>query len=108
LRKSPDDLRTRAKHVQDALASRSITASVVELGGAVGGGACAEDALASWGVALDVSSPPAAVIAERLRSGDPPVLPRVQSDRVLFDVRTLLHGEDEPLVAAIARAVLDP
>jgi hypothetical protein len=35
-------------------------------------------------------------------------LPRVQDDRVLFDVRTLLQGEDELLVDAIAKAVLGP
>ena len=96
-------VRARAEHVAAALASRGIAASSVELGGAVGGGAYAEEALPSWGVALEVETSAATALAERLRRGDPAVLPRVNDGRVLFDMRTLLDGEDDLLIEAIVR-----
>ncbi|MDI3288438.1 L-seryl-tRNA(Sec) selenium transferase [Polyangium sp. 15x6] len=95
----------RAERIQAELAQKGVTSSVVELGGAVGGGACAEEPLPSFGVALEATGGALAAIAERLRAGDPPVLPRVQEGQILFDVRTLLDGEDEPLTAAIVHAV---
>ncbi|MRG93561.1 L-seryl-tRNA(Sec) selenium transferase [Polyangium spumosum] len=98
-------VRARAEHLQGELERRGVTSSVVELDGAVGGGACAEEPLPSCGVALEATGGLAAAIAERLRSADPPVLPRVQEGRILFDVRTLLDGEDMPLALAIERAV---
>ena len=70
-----------------------------------GGGACAEEPLESWGVAVDADGVAATLVAQRLRMGSPPVLPRVQEGRLLFDVRTLLAGEDELLARAIARSV---
>ena len=98
-------VRARAERIAEELERRAVAASVVELDGAVGGGACAEEALPSWGVALSASGGAAAAIAERLRKGEPAVLPRVHEGRVLFDARTLLEGEDELLVLAIARAL---
>ncbi|MDI1475558.1 L-seryl-tRNA(Sec) selenium transferase [Polyangium sp. y55x31] len=98
-------VRARAERIQAELARKGVTSSVVEIGGAVGGGACAEEPLPSFGVAIEGAGGALAAIAERLRAGDPPVLPRVQEGRILFDVRTLLDGEDEPLVAAIVHAV---
>jgi L-seryl-tRNA(Ser) seleniumtransferase len=46
-------------------------------------------------------------IARRLRLGDPPVMGRIDEDRLLLDPRTVLPEEDEVLVEAVARA-LDP
>lgn len=96
-------VRDRAEHLYTQLKQRGINASVVELRAAVGGGACAEDPLESWGVALQTPQPEK--IAERLRRGSRPVLARVQERTVLFDVRTLLAGEDELLVEAIELAM---
>lgn len=96
-------VRDRADVIQAKLAQRDIEVCVVELHAAVGGGACAEDPLASWGIALETSKPER--LTERLRRGSPSVLARVQTGAVLFDVRTLLDGEDELLVGAIEQAL---
>jgi L-seryl-tRNA(Ser) seleniumtransferase len=96
-------VRARAERIHGELEGRGITSSVIELLAAVGGGACAEDPLASWGVSLRMTNPER--IAQRLRMGTPSVLPRVQEGAVLFDVRTLLDGEDNLLVGAIERAL---
>ena len=41
-------------------------------------------------------------LAARLRAGDPPVFVRIAEDALLLDPRTLLPGDDERLVAAVA------
>ncbi len=105
LRAPTNVVRARAEHLRDDLERRGVSASVVELRSAVGGGAYAEEPLESWGVAIGAEGSTATSIAQRLRTGTPPVLPRVQEGRLLFDVRTLLAGEDELLANAIERAV---
>lgn len=96
-------VRGRAERLCSELERRGLDANVVELRAAVGGGACAEDPLESWGVAVKAKNPER--IAQRLRAGTPAVLPRVQEDAVLFDVRTLLEGEDELLIEAVEQAL---
>ncbi|GAO04396.1 L-seryl-tRNA(Sec) selenium transferase [Anaeromyxobacter sp. PSR-1] len=44
-------------------------------------------------------------LAARLRRGDPPVVGRIEEDRVVLDPRTVMPGEDEALVAAVRGAL---
>jgi L-seryl-tRNA(Ser) seleniumtransferase len=44
-------------------------------------------------------------LSERLRQGTPPVIGRIQDDRLLLDPRTLLPEEDSQLVTAIEEAL---
>ena len=62
-----------------------------------------EEALASAGLAIPTSHP--SDLALRLRSGDPPILARIQDDRVLIDGRTVMPGEEEMLLQGIIRAI---
>jgi len=41
---------------------------------------------------------------ERLRRGTPPVVARIDGDRVVLDARTVLPGEDEELLGAVVTA----
>jgi L-seryl-tRNA(Ser) seleniumtransferase len=103
LRMRPDLVCKRAERIIQELKSRSVQASLVDLRAAVGGGACAEDPIESWGVGIVPTNPER--IAQRLRTGSPAVLPRVQGNVLMFDVRTLLEGEEELLVEAIVQAM---
>ncbi|OHB75499.1 MAG: L-seryl-tRNA(Sec) selenium transferase [Planctomycetes bacterium RBG_16_59_8] len=69
----------------------------------VGGGSVPGLTLPTWLVALRFRgiSPDEAV--RRLRIGHPPVFARIQDEAVLFDVRTLLDGEEEEIVASVRR-----
>lgn len=78
-------------------------AEVVTGVSAVGGGSMPGVELPSWLVAIAPTS--AQAMAERLRVGEPPVIARIENDRVLFDVRTLLDG-DEDRIATALRGVL--
>lgn len=103
IRAPREAVRARAEAWREALERRGIAAEVVELEGAVGGGALAEAPLPSAGLCIGAADPEA--LAERLRAGDPPVLGRVQEGRLLLDARTVLPGEDEALLEAIAAAM---
>lgn len=71
----------------------------------VGGGALPTAELPTFLVALNppLLDPP--LLAERLRLGFPPVIARVQQDRLLLDPRTIEEGQEEMLIQALARAV---
>jgi L-seryl-tRNA(Ser) seleniumtransferase len=102
LRRPLAAVRARASAWQEALAARGVEATVVELEGAVGGGALAEAPVPSAGVAL-AGDPEA--LAARLRAGEPPVVGRIHEGRLLLDARTVLAGEDEALLGAVVAAV---
>ena len=53
---------------------------------------------------IDAAEPDA--LAARLRAGDPAVVCRIHEGRLLFDARTVLPGEDEALLAAIANGAV--
>jgi L-seryl-tRNA(Ser) seleniumtransferase len=97
------EVRARAERWQALLAARGMPVEVVDLAVAVGGGTMAEEPLASAGLAFTVADPDA--FTHRLRAGDPPVFARIHEDRVLFDARTVLPGEEEELLEAIAEAL---
>ena len=89
------DLRERAEW----LAARIPGATVIESSGRVGGGALPLVELPGPVVAL-----PDASLAEPLRRGDPPLVGRIEDDRLLLDPRTLSEAELEPALAAVRAA----
>ena len=103
MRRPAEELQERVTAWQRALEARGVASEVVPLGAQIGGGTLAEIPLPSWGLA--VATPEPDEVARRLRLGDPAVLPRIHDDRLLIDGRTVLSGEDEPLVQALALAV---
>ena len=44
-------------------------------------------------------------LAQRLRLHEPPVFARIQNDQVLLDPRTLLEGDEEIVIEAVAAAL---
>ncbi|EYF02242.1 L-seryl-tRNA(Sec) selenium transferase [Chondromyces apiculatus] len=108
LKATPEALRARAEGWREALGARGIAVEVVMLEGAVGGGALAEAALPSAGIAFGGEDGKEDVeeVAARLRAGEPAVVGRVQEGRVLLDARTVLPGEEEALLAAVVAAVV--
>jgi len=65
----------------------------------VGGGSLPGETLPTWLLALDVKSPDRTL--ERLRQGEPPVIARLQDDRVILDPRTVLPEEEESLMESL-------
>ena len=96
----PESLRERALGWNSQLSSHY---SVVESRSAVGGGSLPGETLPTWALALDASAMPGGAegVMRQLREGRPPVVARVDDERVLFDPRTVGPGEDCELLAAL-------
>ena len=90
-----DAIRVRAESWRSTLGQGEV------IGGrsTIGGGSLPEETLPTWLLAL---SPPSLKKAqEALRIADPPVIARVEDGKLLFDPRTVLPGQDEPLCRAL-------
>jgi L-seryl-tRNA(Ser) seleniumtransferase len=70
----------------------------------VGGGSLPDLPLPTAVIAVSADGIGDAVLAERLRSGTPAVMARVQDGRVLFDLRTVFERQEAELVKAIRSA----
>jgi L-seryl-tRNA(Ser) seleniumtransferase len=73
---------------------------VVEGESTVGGGSLPGETLPTALLALDVPHPD--TFAARLRAANPPVIARIAGNRLLFDPRTVLAGQEQALLDAIA------
>ena len=82
-----------------AWAARVPGSEVVEGRSAIGGGSLPEETLPTALLLLPRRRPPSQLLAA-LRWHDPPVIARIQNDRVALDPRTVQPGEDEALLAA--------
>jgi len=72
---------------------------VVSGSSVIGGGATPEQSIATWLISIEC---PDVVAAERqLRAADPPVVARIEKDRLLLDLRTVLAGEEDGFVRAL-------
>ena len=96
------DLKKRATSWQSGLECPS---AVTESRSAVGGGSLPGETLPSWVLSVDCQSTGAEEVMRRLRENNPPVVARIDEDRVLLDPRTVLPEEDGPLLDALRAAV---
>ena len=95
-------VKARAEAWAKALGERGVACEVVMLDAVAGGGAFAEEQVPSAGVALEGD---AERWLEALRRGEPPVVARIEGDRVVLDARTVLPTEDAEVLGAVARAM---
>ncbi len=96
-------LARRARKWQRALKETGVPTAVVAAESTVGGGSLPGQTLPTRALALEVPSPDA--LAARLRAADPPVVTRIEDDRLLLDPRTVLPEQDGALVE-VMRATL--
>ncbi len=93
-------LEARAAALAERLRGLGVEAEAMPGDGAVGGGTFPGISLPSWTVLLPPGDADATATA--LRLGDPPVVSRIQDERVVLDVRTVLPWEDDELVRRVA------
>ncbi len=96
----PDDLRARAEALVARLDDPAAGAHTVAVDSTIGGGSLPGETLSSWAVALPGSD----TLLGRLRRGRPAVIGRVESGRVLLDLRTVDPAHDSELARAVAAA----
>lgn len=101
-----DDILKAAKALADGIKAKcgSYTGVEIEEGfSQVGGGALPEENIPTCLVSLNPSTMSVNSLEARLREMDPPVLSRIQKDRLLFDPRTLLEGDIEYIITHLER-----
>ncbi len=92
-----DELKRRAESIANRLHAELIPGESV-----IGGGSTPAQSLHTWLVAVDCAD---VVDAERrCREGDPPVIARIENNRLLLDLRTVLPQEEEELAKRIEEA----
>ena len=98
-------LQPRALRWQEALGQR---ASVVQGHSTIGGGSLPGETLPTWLVGLETEGVEggAEALAKRLRQGSPPVLGRIEDERVLLDPRTVLAEQEEALLDVVKQALI--
>ncbi len=97
----PEELDARAKKWAQRLHDAGFDATVVDAKSTVGGGSLPEETLPTRALALTVRD--ADDLVSRLRQNAPPIIARIEENRVLFDPRTVMASEEEKLLAAIER-----
>ena len=98
------DLESRAPNfiaqIQASNAS-DISFEIVEGESAIGGGAAPTSRLRTQLISITHAQLSANQIEERLRQSDPPVIARIEDDRVLLDLRTVAAEDETTLATAV-------
>lgn len=98
-------LQSRARRLKrrlDAAAPERARVEVIAGSSRVGGGALPTQELPTRLVAIDPASISAARLEERLRQNDPPIVCRIEQEKVLMDVRTIQENDIPFIERAIA------
>ncbi|MGH2828049.1 MAG: L-seryl-tRNA(Sec) selenium transferase [Actinomycetota bacterium] len=84
-----EELRERAEGVAAAVAGDTLKAEAVATRAVTGGGSLPGEEIGSWAVVLAHSELGADELQERLRRGSPPIIGRIDADRLVLDLRTV-------------------
>jgi L-seryl-tRNA(Ser) seleniumtransferase len=100
-----EDLEARARRLAASLPTLSGSIEVTRCLSVMGGGSLPGAEIESWGVALTHPSRSSDEIGRTLRHSAPPVIARIEDDRVILDLRTVADVRDELLASSIARVL---
>ena len=97
---SVEEVRRRAQALVGALGG-DVTAELIDGASTVGGGSAPGSALPTVLIAVTGASISAAHLEAQLRRSEPPVIARIQDDRVVLDLRTVPSEQDPALLQAL-------
>jgi L-seryl-tRNA(Ser) seleniumtransferase len=99
----PDEIRARAEALATKMrALGGWRADVVSGLSAIGGGSAPGVDLSTWLIAIERDGLSPDALEEQLRGLTPPVVARIERDRVLLDLRTVFSTEDQQLLGLLA------
>jgi L-seryl-tRNA(Ser) seleniumtransferase len=99
---SAEIIEARAQELAARLHAVGWRVALMSGASAVGGGSAPGIELDTVLVAVEHPQWSADTLEERLRALDPPVIARIESDRVVLDLRTVFEEQDPPLADALA------
>jgi L-seryl-tRNA(Ser) seleniumtransferase len=97
IRLSAEHLRKRAEEFTRRLAR---PASLKPGESVIGGGSTPDLSLPTWLIVIE--EPEANALEQRLRFNDPPIIARIENDRVVLDLRTVFPEQEAAIVQALS------
>jgi L-seryl-tRNA(Ser) seleniumtransferase len=108
MRQTKEVIRARAASLAEKLETLpEIKVELLDGESVIGGGAAPSSALPTCLLAITSEALSAEAILARLRSSNPPIIARVENDRVLLDLRTVFPDQDASVAAACVK-ILHP
>jgi L-seryl-tRNA(Ser) seleniumtransferase len=104
MRLSKEEIGRRAEAVAKKLQSSRLSVEVRDGESVVGGGAAPSATLPTRLLAVTCEGVSADELSTRLRASDPPVIARVEDERVLLDLRTVFPEQDDAVAQALKQA----
>jgi L-seryl-tRNA(Ser) seleniumtransferase len=98
IRMTSEEIHARAERVRSQIPS----AELIEGQSVAGGGSTPDQSLPTWLLALSGN---ANALERQLRTNDPPIIGRIENDRLVLDLRTVFAEEEETLVRALNNAL---
>ena len=98
---SVDELQSRAERVAEQVASDVLKAEAIPTASVAGGGSLPGEELGSWGIALTHAEKRVDEMQGLLRSGSPPVIGRIEDERLLLDLRSVFPEDLDTLIANV-------
>jgi len=103
MRVSKDEIGRRAEMLAKTNATAKLSLEVLDGESVIGGGAAPSAALPTRLLAVTVQGKGADQISASLRSNHPPIIARVEDEKVLLDLRTVLPEQDAIIGQALQR-----
>jgi len=103
LKRAPSEIAQHARHIASTLEQKNCAAAIAVLDGfsQMGSGSLPTQNLPTHLVAVSPRQMQVDELVRRLRLYEPPIIARIQNDRLLIDPRTLLEGEQVIVIQAI-------
>jgi L-seryl-tRNA(Ser) seleniumtransferase len=99
-------IQARATAIAAALAEDGVGAGVEPVQATIGGGSLPGETLSSWAVVLTPTAEAGVdALARRLRLGDPGIFGRIDQDRLMLDLRTVLPEDDKILLRSLRHSL---
>jgi L-seryl-tRNA(Ser) seleniumtransferase len=102
---SLDELQQRAEAIVSSMTPGAAKVEAVPLAAVAGGGSLPGEELESWGLSVTHPEKTPDEIERALRAHDPPVIARIEQDRVLLDLRTVEPSGDRTVSDALKGAL---
>jgi L-seryl-tRNA(Ser) seleniumtransferase len=100
------DVEPRARALADVLRGvPGLRTEIVDGASAIGGGSAPGLSLPTRLLAIDLTGTSADTLDARLRAGNPPVVARIDRDRLVIDLRTVAPEQDAVVAELVRRAV---
>lgn len=103
LTRSQTSLEQQGKEIIQALKDCPVDIELQEGLSEVGGGSLATESLPTKMITLNFALLSAEQLAQKLRENQPPIISRIQNNRVCLDLRTIRHDEGKFIIEALKK-----